>query len=251
MAFWRDHVPDELRLKAEGFAMNLFDPKQRFTLRQFCAERGYPYAHTGVPIPAHVFREYGEAFQKAHVPRIQTDRVTGLSRMADGFALELENGGRVTARRVVMAIGIGDFAHVPPPCTACHPNGSTIHLMKPPSPASRAGGVAVIGAGSSAVDTACFLHEVGAETFICTRRPRIWINHPPRTLPPLKLLLTRIRKPLSGLGTGWRSRMACDLPDVFHMLPSRLRLRITRGHLGPAAGWVTGQVVREKVLHPP
>ncbi|MFT8711102.1 NAD(P)-binding domain-containing protein [Komagataeibacter rhaeticus] len=247
MAFWRDHVPDELRLKAEGFAMNLFDPKQRFTLRQFCAERGYPYAHTGVPIPAHVFREYGEAFQKAHVPRIQTDRVTGLSRTADGFALELENGGRVTARRVVMAIGIGDFAHVPPAMHSLPPERVS-HTFDETTFTRFAGRrVAVIGAGSSAVDTACFLHEVGAETFICTRRPRIWINHPPRTLPPLKLLLTRIRKPLSGLGTGWRSRMACDLPDVFHMLPSRLRLRITRGHLGPAAGWVTGQVVREKV----
>ncbi|MCE2565729.1 NAD(P)-binding domain-containing protein [Komagataeibacter sp. FNDCF1] len=245
MAFWRDHVPSKLCLKAEGFALDLFDPKRQSTLRQFCAERGHPYAPTGVPIPARVFTEYGEEFQKTHVPHLQPHNVTHLSRTQDGFILRLENGKSVVARNVVMAIGIGDFANVPPPVRTLPPERVS-HTFAQTDFARFAGQrVAVIGAGSSAVDTASFLHEAGAEPVICTRRPKIWINHPPRKIPLLKLLLTRIKKPRSGLGTGWRSRMASDLPDVFHMLPARLRLRITRGHLGPAAGWVTGQVVRD------
>ncbi|CAM2931085.1 ferredoxin-NADP reductase [Komagataeibacter xylinus] len=247
MAFWRDHVPAALRLKAEGFALDLFDPARQFTLAQFCRARGYPYAPTGVPIPAEVFREYGETFQKTHVPQLRPFLVTHLARAGEGFTLRLENGESVTARNVVLAIGIEHFAYLPPAVRDL-PRTRISHTFDETEFARFAGKrVAVIGAGSSAVDTACFLHDAGAETFICTRRPKIWINNPPQKLSPLRRLVTRIRKPLSGLGTGWRSRMACDLPDVFHMLPARLRLRITRGHLGPAAGWVTGQVVREKV----
>ncbi|PYD69970.1 NAD(P)-binding domain-containing protein [Komagataeibacter swingsii] len=247
MGFWREHVPASLRLKAEGFALDLFDPGRRSTLARFCRERGYPYAPIGVPIPAEVFREYGETFQKTHVPQLQPCRVTHLSRTQDGFVMHLDTGETVMARNVVMAVGIEHFAHTPPAVRGLPP-GRFSHTFDETAFERFAGRrVAVIGAGSSAVDTACFLHEAGAQTFICTRRPKIWINHPPRKISGLKLLWTRIRKPVSGLGTGWRSRMACDLPDVFHMLPVRLRLRITRGHLGPAAGWVTGQVVRDQV----
>ncbi|WEQ53346.1 NAD(P)-binding domain-containing protein [Komagataeibacter oboediens] len=247
MGFWRDHVPAALRLKAEGFALNLFDPTRRSTLARFCKERGYPYAPIGEPIPAEVFREYGEEFQKTHVPHLQPCRVTHLARTLDGFVLHLDNGESVLARNVVMAIGIEHFAYTPPAVRNL-PADRISHTFDETTFDRFAGKrVAVIGAGSSAVDTACFLHNAGAQTFICTRRPKIWINHPPRNLTGLKLLWTRIKKPVSGLGTGWRSRMACDLPDVFHMLPARLRLRITRGHLGPAAGWVTGQVVRDRV----
>lgn len=247
MGFWREHVPASLRLKAEGFALDLFDPGRRSTLARFCRERGYPYAPIGEPIPTAVFTEYGETFQKTHVPQLQPCMVTHLSRTLDGFVMHLDNGETVMARNVVMAVGIEHFAYTPPAVRGL-PSDRVSHTFDETTFERFAGKrVAVIGAGSSAVDTACFLHNVGAQTFICTRRPKIWINHPPHRIRGLKLLWTRIKKPVSGLGTGWRSRMACDLPDVFHMLPARLRLRITRGHLGPAAGWVTGQVVRDKV----
>lgn len=247
MGFWRDHVPRMLRLKAEGFALNLFDPDSRSTLERFCRERGYPYASIGKPIPNNIFIEYGEAFQKTHVPQLEPFLVRHLSQMRDGFMLTLDTGENVFARNVVMAIGIQHFPCIPPAARNLPPERFS-HTFNETAFEQFAGKrVAVIGAGASAVDTASFLHEAGAETFICTRRPKIWINNPPEPIKGLKLLARRVKKPLSGLGTGWRSRMACDLPDIFHMLPAKLRLRITRGHLGPAASWVTGQVVREKV----
>lgn len=47
-------------------------------------------------------------------------------------------------------------------------------------------------------------------------------------------LLERILEPRSGLGTGWRSRMSCDVPLMFHALPENVRIRAVAGHLGPA-----------------
>ncbi|WP_264806491.1 NAD(P)-binding domain-containing protein [Acetobacter estunensis] len=247
MAFWRDHVPCELPLKAEGFALDLFDPARTSTLNRFCAEHGYSYAPIGVPIKAKVFADYGEYFQRQHVPELELMQVTHLVRTRTGFNVALENGDTVRTTNVVIAVGIGPFAQRPQPLQAL-PSERVHHTFDLLSYEHFSGKkVAVIGGGSSAVDAAYFLHKAGAKAALFTRQPKIWINNPPRSLSGLQRVITRIKKPRSGLGTGWRSRLACDFPDVFHLLPSHLRLRITHGHLGPAAGWVTGATVREHV----
>ena len=43
--------------------------------------------------------------------------------------------------------------------------------------------------------------------------------------------------PRTTVGLGWRSKLAVDLPLVFHALPERLRHRAVARHLGPAPGW--------------
>ncbi|NHO31375.1 NAD(P)-binding domain-containing protein [Acetobacter fallax] len=247
MGFWRDHVPGELRLKAEGFALDLFDPDRFFTLARFCEERGYPYTDVGTPVSAQIFAEYGEAFQKKYVPELRELLVTMVSGVAGDFAVHLENGETVRAGNVVVAAGIGSFPYMPLALQDLPPDRVS-HTFDGISFGRFAGKrVAVIGAGSSAVDTACLLHQAGAEAFLCARRSQVLIGEPPRKVDRLKQLVSSVTKPRSGLGTGWRSRMACDWPDIFRLLPTGFRLLITRKHLGPAAGWVTGQVVREHV----
>jgi hypothetical protein len=60
----------------------------------------------------------------------------------------------------------------------------------------------------------------------------------------------RILEPRSGLGTGWRSRLSCDMPLVFHALPENLRIRVVERHLGPAPCWFTRDAIVDKVpLH--
>ena len=39
---WRNHMPQGMLLKSEGFASDLYAPGVGFTLRQFCSERGLP-----------------------------------------------------------------------------------------------------------------------------------------------------------------------------------------------------------------
>jgi hypothetical protein len=50
-------------------------------------------------------------------------------------------------------------------------------------------------------------------------------------------MVQKLHKPGSGLGPGWRSRASCDAPDLFRMLPPRLRPEIVRRHLGPSSAW--------------
>ncbi len=47
----------------------------------------------------------------------------------------------------------------------------------------------------------------------------------------------RIRHPSSGLGPGIRSRLCCDVPDLFRVLPKRTRAEVVRRHLGPSSPW--------------
>ena len=42
-------MPEGMLLKSDGFASNLSDPASAFTLRDYCAEKGLPYADGGDP----------------------------------------------------------------------------------------------------------------------------------------------------------------------------------------------------------
>jgi hypothetical protein len=46
-----------------------------------------------------------------------------------------------------------------------------------------------------------------------------------------------VTNPRSVSGLGWRSKLAVDLPLLFHAMPERLRHRVVARHLGPAPGW--------------
>lgn len=107
--------------------------------------------------------------------------------------------------------------------------------------------VAVLGGGSSAIDVAVALQEAGAEPQLIARTESLRFHNPPREPRPL---LERIMEPRSGLGTGWRSRMSCDMPLVFHALPENTRIRVVARHLGPAPCWFTRDAIVGKVpLH--
>jgi thioredoxin reductase len=95
--------------------------------------------------------------------------------------------------------------------------------------------VTVIGGGSSAADVAAALLRAGASTQIVVRKPEFRFHNPPK--PGRRSLMESIRYPMTGLGPGWRSLFCTDAPLLFHKMPQRLRLEITRKHLGPAAGW--------------
>ncbi len=247
MAVWRDNMPPGMFLKSEAFASDLFDPKGELTLKNYCRENGRPYAHVGVPVSRELFCEYGVAFQQRFVPGLEDHQVTKVRREEAGFRLELESGEICWARRIVVAVGISHYAHLPQELTGLPPK--LVHHSSQQQDLNDYKGkvVAVIGAGSSAVDMAAAVHQAGADTKLFSRRTKIWFHQPPEQLHFLKRMIRRIVKPRSGLGLGWRSKLACDLPLVFHSMPSRFRIRVTRGHLGPSASWTTRKLVEGNV----
>jgi Pyridine nucleotide-disulphide oxidoreductase len=242
MDSWVAHMPQGMMLKSDGFASNIYDPDSEFTLKQFCAERGIEYRDTGLPVHLKTFAEYGLAFRERMVPELEDRLVVGLDHAPGGFRLRLDNGENVTARRVVLAVGITNFWFVPTALSHlpsqflshsfCHHQLAKFQRRK----------VVVIGGGASALDMAALLHDAGAQVQLISRKDTLKFHSMPTG--KARPLWQRIRHPSSGLGPGMRSWFFSNAPAAFYFLPEALRLHLVRTTLGPSGGWF----IKEKVL---
>ncbi len=247
MQSWREHMPHGMCLKSDGFASNLYDPDGVFTLERYCEERKLPYQRSGLPIPLETFSAYGIAFQRRMVPYLEQTEVSRVASCPGGFRLTTADGQTLTAERVILAVGITHFAYTPPMLAALPPELST-HSSRYGSVSHFHGKrVAVVGAGASAVDFASALADAGALVHLVGRRPKLAFYTPDLEPRPLR---ERLKKPRSGLGLGWKLRFMADAPLTFYALPSQLRHRIVRRHLGPVPAWFMRDKIQSRIpLH--
>jgi cation diffusion facilitator CzcD-associated flavoprotein CzcO len=245
MDSWLNHMPKGMMLKSDGFASNIYDPGNAFTLGQFCAERGIKYADAGLPVGLETFVSYGQAFRERMLPELEEKLVVRVDRSSDGYVLELEDGEKVSTREVVLAVGITHFEYVP--ADLAHLGTDFVsHSFHHAAPETfRGKNVAVVGGGASAIDLAALLHEAKVDVQLIARQPELKFHSVPTGKP--RSLWQQIRHPKSGLGPGLRSRFYSDAPGVFHYLPEGLRLEIVEKSLGPSAGWF----VRDKMTNVP
>ncbi len=245
MDSWLKHMPKGMMLKSDGFASNIYDPNEEFTLGKFCAERGIEYSDAGLPVRLDTFVAYGLAFRERMLPELEETQVVSIERAPEGFVLGLDNGETFTARRVVLAVGITHFEYVPESLANLPPEFLSHSFRHADPEAFRGRNVIVIGGGASAIDLAALLHEAGAEIQLVARQPELKFHSSPTGKP--RSAWQQIRHPKSGLGPGMRSRFYSDAPGLFYHLPERLRLEIVEKSLGPSAGWF----VKEKMARVP
>ncbi len=234
METWDKHMPSNMFLKSEGFASDLYAPGAGYPLRQFCLERSIPYKDVGLPVHRRTFVQYGKEFQRRLVPQLEQTLIKRLSQIPGGFELETANGQTLKTRRVVLAVGITHFAYLPPILQGF--SREVVSHSYDHGDLSKFQGkrVLVVGAGASAVDVAVDLSKAGAAPELVARASRILFHSQP--VEP-RSWRERLRSPRSTVGLGWRSKLAVDLPLVFHTLPEKLRHRTVARHLGPAPGW--------------
>jgi hypothetical protein len=234
MQSWIEGTPAGMLLKSEGFASNLSDPAGASTLKEFCRARDIDYADLGLPVAREVFIAYALEFQRRQVPHLEQRLVASIRRTQDAFLLSCDDGDAFAARRVIIATGLAPFARMPAPLASL-PADRCSHSIAVADPQRFAGqDVVVVGGGASAMDLAALLHEAGATVTLAARRPALEIHRQMRLPRPLS---DRLREPISGIGPSWRSRILCDAPHLFRLLPPQKRLHIVATHLGPAAGW--------------
>lgn len=246
MSAWSKQMPKGMHLKSDGFASSLSEPASAFTLRKFCAERNLNYADMGTPVPLETFVSYGLEFQKRFAPNLEQKTVTALRQVADGFELQLNDGETFSAHRVIVAVGISQFAHVPASLLAL-PHDLVTHSSEHSDLEKfRGRQVIVVGAGASSLDLAALLNEVGAKVEVVARASAIRFHDPPRK----RSLYERIRRPTTGLGAGMQLLFYVKAPRIFRLLPRMIRLDRVRKTLGPAPGWfVRDHVVGKVPMH--
>lgn len=246
MIAWSHQMPKGMRLKSEGFASSLADPKDEFTLAEYCKQEGVPYQDMHRPVPLETFVNYGLAFQKKFVPNLETTLVESIRPVTGGFELRLADGELVFARKVIMAVGITKFAHLPSVFS-----GITTDLVSHSSAHSdlerfKGREVAVVGAGASALDLAALLRQAGASVQVIARSSAVHFHNPPG--PPS--LRDRLFHPATGIGTGIDKCFYVTVPHIFRWLPEKLRLDRMHKTLGPAPGWfVRDEVVGKVPIH--
>ena len=242
MDSWSAHMPKGMLLKSDGFASNISDPKGEFTLKNFCAERKIEYGDTVIPIKLETYSAYGVAFRDRMVPELEEKIITSIDRCPEGYVLRIDDGEVFKSRRVVLAVGIRHFEHIPEtlkhlPIEFLSHSGhhSDVDQFKGRS-------VVVIGGGSSALDWAALLYEAGANVQMIVRQDGLKFHGKPSN--QQRSLWERIQRPQTGLGPGWKSSFYANAPSVFFRLPESLRLEVVARTLGPSGGWF----IKDKIM---
>jgi thioredoxin reductase len=239
MDSWISHMPTGMLLKSDGFASNISDPAGDYTLGHFCAEKGIPYRDRGIPVSLETFGSYGLAFRDRKVPELEDKTVISIDPDGDGFNIALDTGETFRTRKVVLAIGVTHFGYVPE-ALANLPSEYVSHSAQHSDVARLRGqSVAVIGAGSSALDLAGLMREAGVDVQLIARKPLRFHSKSDKPRP----WWDRLRRPPSGLGPGWKSYFFANYPNLFHHLPEGLRVELVRRVLGPSGG----AFIRDKV----
>lgn len=235
MAFW-DRMPNGMFLKSVWSASSIADPHRLYTLDRYVATTGYQHQE---PVPLPDFVEYGRWVQRNTIPDVDPTFVQALARDGDQFRLELDDDRAVTARSVIVATGIQSFAHLP---AFAHDLPSTLasHTQEHKEFSKFAGKrVAVLGRGQSAVQTAAFLHEAGADVEVIARGPIIWIQRKlyEKGGPARHLFYTW--SDVGPPGLNW----IIQYPSIYYMLPEETRAKIDLRATRPAgAKWLRARV---------
>jgi FAD-dependent urate hydroxylase len=235
MGSWRSRMPAGMYLKSEGCASSLSDAAHRFTLERYCRDRGSTYGHYAIPVSLDTFVQYGLAFQRKLLPDVEDRQVISLAQHNAGFEIAFADSARLRVRRVVVAVGLTYFEHIPP-MLARLPADLVSHSSHHADLGQFQGhDVAVVGGGQSALETAALLRESGANVRVLVRRQRVAWNDVPSLEP--RSTVRRLRRPMNGLGPGWRTFFYAEMPMAFRHLPEETRIRAVQTALGPAGAW--------------
>lgn len=246
MDSWSAHMPKGMRLKSDGFASTINDPDKKFTLKQFCEERGIEYGDTGIPVKLETFVAFGLAFKERMLPELENKLVTGIEQIPNGFQLTLDNNEKLKARRVLMAVGITHFPYIPASLAQLPSKFVTHSFEHYDLNPFRGKRVVVIGGGASATELAGLLNEAGCNVQLVSRRAKLAFHNKPNPN-QRRSWWQQIRHPQSGLGPGLRSWLFSTFPNWFHRFPESTRMNIVRTHLGPSGGWFVKDMVIGKV----
>jgi FAD-dependent urate hydroxylase len=238
MSFWQG-MPAGMLLRSNWTATCIAEYQGELSLDSYCAAS---HAHVDRPVPLDRFIEYGLWVQQQVAPDVDRRLVRTLEAGPSGFRLTFEDGTAMSARRVVVAAGIGPFANRPevaaglPEELASH-TGDHRDLSR-----FRGARVLVVGGGQSALECAAMLHENGAQPEVVVRQAQLNWLHGGKYQRMLGRNARLVYAP-TDVGPLGLSRLVA-VPELFRRLPRRLQDRLARRCIRPAgAAWLPPRLV--------
>jgi hypothetical protein len=231
MDTWRAHMPAAMYLKSEPYGSDMSCPQAGYDLDGYCRSERIDGIGRGIPLPLDQFLDYTDWYIKQLVPDVSDVTVTDIQAVSGGFQVTFADADPVTARNVVVATGVLPYRFIPSELSALPPDllsHTSDHRL---FDGFRGRRLAVVGAGSSALETAALAHEAGAEVTLVVRCPDspIWGT---RALPLNPVRRVRNNK----LCEGWKCPI-WNSPTAFRLLPDSLRAEKARTVLGPLGAW--------------
>jgi FAD-dependent urate hydroxylase len=249
MDTWRTHMPAGMYLKSETFGTDMSCPQDGYDLPGYARSERIEGIGRGKPLPLEQFLDYSDWYIKQLVPDVSDVTVTEVKAVNGGFQVAFADAESVSARNVVLATGVLPFFYIPSELSSL-PSELISHTADHHQFDQFKGRrVAIVGSGSSALETAALLHEAGGEVHLVMRCPDapIWGTKPLPLTP-----LVRIRE--NRLCEGWKCPL-WNSPDAFRLLPHTVRAEKARTVLGPLGAWwlkprVEGVVDMVRRTHP-
>lgn len=239
MDTWRNHAPVGMYLRSEPYGMAISSPQAGYDFEGYCRTKRIDGIGRGIPVPIGRFLDYADWYIGHLVPDVSDVTVTEVSPVRGGFRVAFADTGPVVARNLVIATGILPYRYLPAEMSGL-PSELVSHTADHRQFDRFAGRrVAVVGAGSSALETAALLHEAGCDVQLVVRclKSRFW-DAGPRPLTPL------VRLQSNRLCEGWWGCHVWNSPTAFRMLPQKLRVEKARTVAGlPGAWWLKDRVV--------
>ena len=162
MGFWREHMPVGMILRT-GKEEHL-DTRNIHTMDAFMAENGIPDADM-IPLKLSRYLEYTDWFIAKKSLEITNALVTRLDFMDGAFKAKLSDRTIRQAKRVIVAIGMGDFKFIPPDLQSLVPPGRFSHSSDHSGfDEFRSKRILIVGGRQSAFETAALLMEHGAQS---------------------------------------------------------------------------------------
>jgi cation diffusion facilitator CzcD-associated flavoprotein CzcO len=237
MDFWHSRMPKGMMLRSPWEGSHISDPGRTLTLNHYAAAHRFERPKL---LPLEEFVRYGRWFQAQTLPDVDERSVDEVEKTGDGFRIRLADGDVVEAERVVMATGIGSFAHRPapfadlPPKSASHASDARNQDLSQ----YRGKRMSVIGAGQSAIESAALLYELGADVELLVRKPRV------RWLSPSGLLEWLQDLPVHPFGAPGKigpigMNWLIEHPRLFTSFPRGLQQKMTYRAIRPAgSSWL-------------
>jgi FAD-dependent urate hydroxylase len=232
-----------VNLKSLAFATNIYVPKRGYSFPDWCRQHGLEDFE---PCTMQSFSAYGLEIQKRFVPDVEQVLATNVSLRAGGFEVALSSGERLRSRKVVVCTGLSGLARIPDVLRELGPDRMRHTFEISDYSEFQGKTVAVIGAGSSAIEAGALVREAGGCSEVFVRgQEAVFHGRTPRVRP----LWESIKNPMTVLGPGRDNWILQQLPLIVYRLPRERRTRFVR-RFGPASPWwIKDRVLGKVPIH--